>query len=237
MENVSKALIMAASIILGVLLLSMMVYIFRAGAKIDENYDATQAERQLQLFNSKFEVYDKNDNNIIDIVTVANLAYSINIDYDYDFAKSIEVIVKVKNKYFVIPNSKNKISEDENSKYSRNKILDVGSSATGNGKPISIYNLIDTSLGDLLGDGSTDENDKLSLTRLGKIYEKDESGNPVLDENNKPIIDKNNATIYKYLFKCKCVCGNCTDPNGISYNTATGRVSKIEFEMFLNDEF
>ena len=61
MDNASKALIMAASVLLGLLLLSMMIYVFRAAASIDENYDARQGERELQLFNSKFEVFDKNE--------------------------------------------------------------------------------------------------------------------------------------------------------------------------------
>ena len=53
MDNASKALIMAASILLGVMLFSVFVYVFRAGASLDETYDAAQNIRQLNLFYCK----------------------------------------------------------------------------------------------------------------------------------------------------------------------------------------
>ena len=94
MDNAARALVMAASIILGVLLFSAFMYVFRAGASLDETYDAAQNKRQLDLFNSRFDVYDKNDNTIMDLITVANNVYNVNKDYNYDPAMTIELIIK-----------------------------------------------------------------------------------------------------------------------------------------------
>ena len=49
MENASKALIMAASILLGLLLITAFVQVFKAGASVNENYDQTQRTAQLEL--------------------------------------------------------------------------------------------------------------------------------------------------------------------------------------------
>jgi len=104
MDNASKALIMAASILLGVMLFSVFVYVFRAGASLDETYDAAQNVRQLNLFNSYFEVYDKDDNTILDMITVANRAYSVNKDANYDETMAIKIVIEIGDKFYVIPN-------------------------------------------------------------------------------------------------------------------------------------
>ena len=64
MENASKALLMAAGVLLGILLLSVMIYVFRQGARVQQTYDQKQITNQLELYNSKFEKYDR-DNNIL----------------------------------------------------------------------------------------------------------------------------------------------------------------------------
>lgn len=83
MENASKALIMAAEVMIGVLVLSLMVYLFisfgSSSAQINEQMDETK----LAEFNSQFDKYkDKTDNTIYDIITVANLARENNSYYE-----------------------------------------------------------------------------------------------------------------------------------------------------------
>ena len=51
MENASRALIMAATVLLGVLLITMFVYIFREGSQVSKNYDIQQQANQLELYN------------------------------------------------------------------------------------------------------------------------------------------------------------------------------------------
>ena len=133
MDNASRALIMAATVILAMMILGTMVYLFRAGADMNKAYDEKQVEESLQLYNSKFDVYNREDNNIMDIITVCNLAYDTNIDSDYDNGIAVEIIVDCKaGKKFTIP----RIS---GTNIARNSIL-----INGEGDPISIYELSET---------------------------------------------------------------------------------------------
>ena len=83
MENASKFLIMAATILIALMLIGIFTYVFRAGARVDEQYDLEQAENQLELYNSKFENYNVQDNRIMDLITVANLPYDVNSMTNY----------------------------------------------------------------------------------------------------------------------------------------------------------
>ena len=87
MENASRALYMAAAIIIAFMILAILINVFKAGAKLNEDYDFKQSKEQLELFNSKFEVYDKNNNTISDIISAINLAYSVNKNVEYDLFK------------------------------------------------------------------------------------------------------------------------------------------------------
>ena len=105
MENASKALIMVASVLIGIMLLSVMIYVFRAGAKVNEAYDNNQISNQLELYNSKFEYYDKDNNTIVDMITLANLAYDVNSECDYDVSSAVRIKIVVGNEEFIISNT------------------------------------------------------------------------------------------------------------------------------------
>ena len=85
MENASKALIMAAGILIGVAILSLAVYLFvsfgSASTKIHEQNDANR----INEFNTQFTSYvGKEDITIYYVITVANLATENNIKYEYN---------------------------------------------------------------------------------------------------------------------------------------------------------
>lgn len=174
MENASKALLIAAGVFLGIMLLSVMIYVFRQGASVNQNYDQKQISLQLELYNSQFETYDRNNNNIMDVISLCNLAFDVNKECDFDKALAVQIEIKIGSKTYIMPNT-NLITD-------RNTILD------GNSK-ISIYNLVDYTLSDasskkldilsgtIEGDGDL-STDKLSDTKL-----------------------KDGKTIYKFLFK------------------------------------
>ncbi len=180
MENGTRALIMAATVFLGIMLFSIMVYLFRAGAEVNQDYDQKQIDNQLALYNSNFELYNVEDNTIMDIISVANLAYNVNEESDYDSENSMKIEIRFNSEYFnsktfIIPNTK------ENG-IGRNKIFD-----NKRKKFISIYDLLEkniTELGINKGIGGLDDmnlNEKLTTT--------------------KKDIDTN-TPIYKYLFRC-----------------------------------
>lgn len=84
MENASKALLMAASILIGMLILSLAVYLFVSFGSTSAELHKQKEEQQLQQFNSQFTSYvGKEGIMIYDVVTVANLATENNIYYEF----------------------------------------------------------------------------------------------------------------------------------------------------------
>ena len=75
MENASKALIMAASILLSVMILTLVVYLFVTFGARAREAQGQVADQQMIQFNSQFTVYaNRSDIKIHDIITLANLA-------------------------------------------------------------------------------------------------------------------------------------------------------------------
>lgn len=207
MENASKALIMVASVLIGIMLLSVMIYVFRAGAKVNEAYDNNQISNQLELYNSKFEYYDKDNNTIVDMITLANLAYDVNSECDYDVSSAVRIKIVIGNEEFIISNT-DKLS-------SRNKIFHDGSE-------ISIYDLNVKTLHEL-GVTPTSIKEKSDLpTNISNLS--DDPKNTDLLSTTKLVKGK---TVYKYLFEVE-------NPEDFSYNQTTARVSEIILHCFYN---
>jgi len=84
MENASKALLMAAGVLMGILVLSLIVYIYATFS------DSTQKSmEQIKLnetvaFNSKYLAYDgREDLTCYDILNIANMAIKDNEDDEH----------------------------------------------------------------------------------------------------------------------------------------------------------
>ena len=60
MENASKALIMAAGVLIGVLIISLAVYLFVSFGKTSEGIHTQNAKKQIDQFNAKFTSYENN---------------------------------------------------------------------------------------------------------------------------------------------------------------------------------
>lgn len=83
MENSSKALIMAASILIGVLILSLMSYLFLFmsdyASKVEENLYA----KEIYEFNAQFNEYDeREDLTAQDVTTIVNLVNNYNSKFE-----------------------------------------------------------------------------------------------------------------------------------------------------------
>ena len=97
MENASKALIMAGGILVGVLILSLMVYLFADFGSTSAQINAKNKQNQLTQFNSKFSAYeDKEGLTIYDVITVAGYAKENNKYYEGN--QSNQIIVYLENK-------------------------------------------------------------------------------------------------------------------------------------------
>ena len=98
MENASKALTMAGGVLIGVLIISLAVYLFMDFGATSAQINAQNAQSQLVEFNSKFTTYEsyKDDKGnwkitIYDIITLAGYAkenneyYGVTKDSDENF--------------------------------------------------------------------------------------------------------------------------------------------------------
>ncbi len=98
MENASKALLMAGGVLIGILILTLAVYLFITfGAQSKEIYSKME-EKQLTQYNAQYTIYaGRSDVTIYDIISLANLAYENNENYknygNYD--DSYKVIVSL----------------------------------------------------------------------------------------------------------------------------------------------
>lgn len=82
MENASKALVIAAGVLIGVLIISLAVYLFVDFGSTSAEINAKNAEKQINQFNSKFTSYSDKELTIYDIITVVNYAKENNKYYD-----------------------------------------------------------------------------------------------------------------------------------------------------------
>ncbi len=105
MENASKALIMAGGILIGILIISLAVYLFTDFGRTAADINDRNASQQLVDFNSKFtkyESYKDNDGNwkttVYDIVTLAGYAKENNEYYNESIDEQISVNIVGANK-------------------------------------------------------------------------------------------------------------------------------------------
>ena len=70
MENASKALIIVASVLIGIMLLSFMVYMFKRFNTTAKDTDTRLEERTIEEINSKFVGYETGSHSLDDIYTI-----------------------------------------------------------------------------------------------------------------------------------------------------------------------
>lgn len=94
MENASKALIMAAGVLIGILIISLAVYIFvdfgTTSAKINEQ----NAQQKIVQFNSQFTSYIDKELTIYDVVTILGYAQENNKYYEETESEQIAVFLQ-----------------------------------------------------------------------------------------------------------------------------------------------
>ena len=99
MENASKALIMAAGVLIGILILSLAVYLFANFGSASAEAHKQNELNQINQFNSQFTKYEgKADITIHDIVTIANLAKNNNQEH--------QLTSQTNSNYYIIVNAR-----------------------------------------------------------------------------------------------------------------------------------
>lgn len=81
MENVSKALEMAAGVLIAVLIMSLVAYFFSSIGKLPSTEDEVETQAQLKAFNKEYEVYSKKGMYGVDVISCLNKARSNNEKY------------------------------------------------------------------------------------------------------------------------------------------------------------
>ena len=104
MENASRALLMAAGVLLGVMIISIAVALFSSFGDSSANIMSEIEKSQIAEFNSQFTKYYGIENGISshDVVTIVNLARESNTRYEVNNLntysdKSLYIQVDVKN--------------------------------------------------------------------------------------------------------------------------------------------
>lgn len=81
MENATNGLIMAGSVLVAIIVLSLMVYMFSSMGSIAKNFQENIDLTAVQKFNEPFEKYIGKDNlTVHDVMTAYNLAEKINTE-------------------------------------------------------------------------------------------------------------------------------------------------------------
>lgn len=79
MENASKALLIAAGVLITILILTMLITLYTQLSNQSKEYTEITSSIELQKSNSKFEVYvERNDIKAQDVISVVNLAKEAN---------------------------------------------------------------------------------------------------------------------------------------------------------------
>ena len=114
MENASKALIMAAGVLIGVLILSLAVYLFFDFASTSSRLHEETRLNQINEFNAQFTSYEiKNDNTFYDIITLANLAKNNNQYYELTTSEEGNYYITVNVDKGTYINNLEKLSENK----------------------------------------------------------------------------------------------------------------------------
>lgn len=82
MENASKALIMAAGVLIGVLIISLAVYLFADFGSTSAEINRQNEQQKIVQFNSQFTSYIGKELTIYDVVTILGYAQENNIYYE-----------------------------------------------------------------------------------------------------------------------------------------------------------
>lgn len=79
MENASKALLMAASVLIGILLMTLMVYIFYFSSNYSNKIEDNLEQKIIYETNMKFQLYDgRIDLTAHDVQTIINMRENYN---------------------------------------------------------------------------------------------------------------------------------------------------------------
>lgn len=91
MENATKALYIAAGVLIGIMILSLGVMLFSSLQSYVQEYRDQIEFNELNAFNNKYQKYIDTDLTIQDIITVAGMAYEDNTSYSIEPSEWMDI--------------------------------------------------------------------------------------------------------------------------------------------------
>ncbi len=79
MENATKALLIAGSVLIAIIIISVLVITFQKTGNVSRTYSQTVDQEQITIFNSNFTKYVGQDLTIHEVVTIYNFAQNNNV--------------------------------------------------------------------------------------------------------------------------------------------------------------
>lgn len=145
MENASKALIIAGSILIAIMILSLIVYMSTTTSRMMQAQDEKKAEQEIFEFNKEYEAYNKELMYGTDIITVMKKA----MEYNRNSVNKIKIELTTKKAYAAVTETItiDGNGEEEKIKSETNEILVANKT----------YNLDDSDLLDFFEQPHTDK--------------------------------------------------------------------------------
>ena len=205
MENASEALYMAATILIGMIIVSLFAALFYSFSTSGVKIEAKLAETQLKEFNAKYEVF-RDSNQFVN---------EGNTQTEYNALVSIYDIIS-------LINFTDKTNHEN---YSNDDIINFGTTENSNSMPyyVSVYingtdnlknRVKDSEAKTLINNYNNKPIEKATRAELDKIMK-----NCYYDLNHNTSPDEN----CDYVFRFKCT--------HIEYSPKTGRVVQIHFKF------
>ncbi len=91
MENASKALLIAAEVLFGIMLLTMFTVLMSVFGNLQENYSEKKESQDIQAFNANFYNYERDNLTAQDIVTIYNFVKQYNESIDNNSTQKVNM--------------------------------------------------------------------------------------------------------------------------------------------------
>lgn len=143
MENASRALLMAATVLISVMVISLGTYLFATFGNYSKQINSNLSSKQKQEFNAQFTKYEGGDPcTVYDIVTVINLAKNSNNQYEeYQDNKRPQDFSSSSNTYIYVNINKDTNINELSSEQDLNNFISSNNTTMPNGNKIEYQNL------------------------------------------------------------------------------------------------
>ena len=228
MENISKALLIAAGMLILIMILSLLVIGYQQiSAYYSRQHDATMVEQTIE-FNKRFENYNRNDIRGNELISLMNRVIDYNATQVYEEETKFKRLIlsinvgeqDILDQFKYDASLEGRItSEIDNRSNDRDLIKITGVEL--NSKSIIGNNVTTTQLQRLSANIHYIMDDSNEF--------RDEKIKSILKTDTYDIDDVKNATAQYYEYtQFKRACFNCT---GVEYDPDTGRVVRMTFKL------